>query len=61
VKNMDWMGLFTEYGVFLAKTLTLVVALLFVVMNMIGMARARKHEEGCIVVDSLNDEFQTTK
>jgi len=50
-----------EYGLFLAKTLTLVVALVFVVIVIAANASRQKHDgmhEGNIVVHKLNDEFE---
>jgi serine protease SohB len=53
-----------EYGLFLAKTITLVVALAFVFLLVAANAlRQRQHgrHEGSIVVTKLNDEFDRIK
>jgi serine protease SohB len=54
----------TEYGLFLAKTLTLVVALLFVVMMLLTNAGRHKSEgkpKGHLNVVKLNDELEDLK
>lgn len=58
------MEFLAEYGLFLAKTLTLVVALLFVVAMIAANASRHKHEartKGNIVVSKINDELEDLK
>lgn len=58
------MDFLTEYGIFLAKTLTLVVALLFIVTILAASASRNRHEEkhkGYIVVSKVNDELEDLK
>lgn len=58
------MAFLTEYGLFLAKTLTLVVALLFVVLVLAANASRQKHgdkNKGYIVVSKINDELDDLK
>lgn len=55
---------FTEYGLFLAKTLTLVLAFLFVVMMLAANATRNKSEgkpKGHVTVCKLNDELEDMK
>jgi serine protease SohB len=54
----------TEYGLFLAKTITLVVALLFIFMIVLANATRQKPEgkpKGHITVFKLNDELDNMK
>ncbi|MFN0001495.1 MAG: protease SohB [Pseudohongiellaceae bacterium] len=54
------MEFLTDYGLFLAKTLTLVLAILFVFIVLIANASRHKSEgkhKGHITVTKLNDEF----
>jgi len=55
---------FTEYGLFLAKTLTLVLAFLFVVMMLAANATRNKSEgkpKGHVTVCKLNNELEDMK
>jgi len=55
---------FTEYGLFLAKTLTLLLALLFFIAMIVNTASRHKHEarvKGNIVVSKVNDELDDLK
>ena len=56
------MEFLTNYGLFLAKTLTFVVAI-FVVLSLIVSAsmRTRKSEKGHIEVAKLNDKFHAMR
>ncbi|HSG61491.1 MAG TPA: protease SohB [Pseudomonadales bacterium] len=53
---LEW---FAEYGMFLAKTLTFVIAIILVVavVASIGQRRGKGHK-GQIEIDSLNEEFE---
>jgi serine protease SohB len=54
----------TEYGLFLAKTLTLVLALLFTVLILVANASRQKGEgkpKGHLMVHKLNDELEDMK
>ena len=51
----------TDYGLFLAKTATWLIAILFVVAFVAESARRRKHNDGEIEVESLNDHFRDLK
>lgn len=58
------MEFLNEYGLFLAKTITLVVALLFVIMIVLANATRQKPEgkpKGHITVYKLNDELDNMK
>lgn len=49
---------FSEYGLFLAKTVTLVLALLFVMAAGVSNAmKAKREDRGHLVVTNLNDEI----
>lgn len=51
--------LLAEYGLFLAKTLTVVAAILVVIAGLVSASgRARSQEEGHIEVRKLNDRFR---
>lgn len=52
------MEFLAEYGLFLAKSITLVVAILVVVIGIIAASsKGKREEEGSIQVDYLNDKF----
>lgn len=52
------MEFLSDYGLFLAKTVTLVVALLFIVINIINASqRARKEHHGELEVTQLNKRY----
>lgn len=58
------MEFLTEYGLFLAKTVTLVVAFLFIVMMILANAGRQRPEgkpKGHVTVISLNDELDNMK
>ncbi|WLQ15577.1 protease SohB [Hahella aquimaris] len=53
------MDFLTDYGAFLAKTVTLVAAILFVVGTIIALSqRGKKHADGEIEVVHLNDRLK---
>lgn len=53
------MEFISEYGLFLAKSVTIVIALLIVVGGIVAIgARSRPRHEGHIEVKSLNDKFK---
>lgn len=53
------MDFLTEYGLFLAKTVTMLVAVLIVVVAVFGMGqRQRKSEKGQIEVTNLNQNLE---
>ncbi len=54
------MEFLLEYGLFLLKAVTIVVAVLFVFGGMVSLAQRNKRQaaHGSIRVDSLNDEFE---
>lgn len=58
------MEFLSEYGLFLAKTVTLVLALLFVIMIVVANASRQKPEakpKGHITVLKLNEELETMR
>lgn len=53
------MEFLTEYGLFLAKTLTFTVAIVFIiVIGVASAAKSKKESKGNIVVTHLNDEIE---
>ncbi|GLR69613.1 protease SohB [Agaribacter marinus] len=50
-----------EYGLFLAKALTLVIAIIAVVAVVVGIASKQKAGAGNLVFDSISDEFESIK
>jgi len=53
------MSFVAEYGLFLAKTLTIVVAILLLVVGMVAVSqRKRKAEQGHLEVTSLNERYE---
>lgn len=53
------MEFLTEYGLFLAKTVTLVVAVLFVVGSVAALAqRQKKSADGAVEIKHLNDQLK---
>lgn len=58
------MEFLTEYGLFLAKTITLLLAFLFIAMIVAANADRARHEakaKGFIVVTKLNEELENMK
>ncbi len=56
------MEFLSEYGLFLAKAVTLVVAILFVVGSLIALGqKQRKHHDGDLEVTHLNDRLKKMK
>jgi serine protease SohB len=51
---LEW---FAEYGMFLAKTLTFLIAIVLVIAVASGQRRGKSHK-GHIEIDSLNEEFE---
>lgn len=52
------MEFLTDYGLFLAKAITIVVAILFVVVGVVSASgRGRKESEGEIEVEQLNEKY----
>lgn len=52
------MEFLSEYGVFLAKTLTLVLALLFMVAGIINLSTKHKKKNGRLEITNLSDQFK---
>lgn len=52
------MEFLSEYGVFLAKTLTLVLALLFMVAGIINLSTKHKKKSGRLEITNLSDQFK---
>lgn len=53
------MEFLTEYGLFLAKSLTLIVAIIFVATALVAIgSKGRRHDHGHIEVESLNEKFE---
>lgn len=53
------LDLFLQYGLFLAKTVTIVVAALIIIVSIAGMGSRRRHRsEGAIEVTALNDRLR---
>lgn len=54
------MDFFAEYGVFLAKTLTLVLAIVFVVGVLVSLGQRQKRhvKQGFIDIQNLNDRYR---
>lgn len=53
------MEFLSNYGLFLAKSVTVVVAILFVVIGIVAASsRAKKEPAGHIVVSRLNDDYE---
>ena len=52
------MEFISEYGVFLAKTLTLVLALLFVVISVINLSAKQKKNHGRLEITNLSEQFK---
>ncbi|MFC3120122.1 protease SohB [Agaribacter flavus] len=50
-----------EYGLFLAKALTLVIAIITVVAVVIGLASKQKQGAGNLVFESISEEFDNIK
>lgn len=57
------MELLAEYGLFLAKTITLVLAILIIVGSMVsaGMKMRRSERKGHIEIEKLNDHYHDMK
>ena len=54
------MEFLTEFGLFLAKMISIVIALLVIVGSLAGLnQRSKKQEKGHIEVERLNDEFDS--
>lgn len=51
------MEFLTEYGVFLAKTVTFVLALLFVVTSIVSLSGKHKKKKGGLEVTNLSEQF----
>lgn len=51
------MEFLTEYGVFLAKTVTFVLALLFVVASIVSLSGKHKKKKGGLEVTNLSEQF----
>ena len=52
------MEFLSEYGIFLAKTLTFVLALLFVVVSIINLSSKQKKSNGRLEITNLSDQFK---
>lgn len=52
------MEFLSEYGIFLAKTLTFVLALLFVVVSIINLSSKQKKSGGRLEITNLSEQFQ---
>lgn len=53
------LDLFLQYGLFLAKTATIVVAVLIIIVSIAGLGSRRRHgNEGVIEVTALNDRLR---
>jgi len=48
----------SEYGIFLAKTLTFVLALLFVVVSIINLTSKQKKNNGRLEITNLSEQFK---
>ena len=56
------MEFLTEYGLFLAKTLTLVVAIVIIISLIVSAnSRGKKSEKGYIQVSKLNEKFKAMR
>lgn len=53
------MAFLTEYGIFLAKVITLVVAILFVIATIASLkAKAKREPKGSLVLKKINDHYE---
>lgn len=53
------LDIFLQYGLFLAKTVTMVVAALIIIVSIAGIGSRRRHDgEGAIEVTALNDRLR---
>lgn len=52
------MEFLNDYGLFLAKTITFVLALLLIIGTLASISSRRREQEGHIEVTSLNDRFE---
>ncbi|QUM75909.1 protease SohB [Moritella sp. 24] len=52
------MEFLNEYGIFLAKTLTFVLALLFVVVSIISLTSKQKKSNGRLEITNLSEQFK---
>ena len=52
------MEFLNEYGIFLAKTLTFVLALLFVVVSIISLTSKQKKTNGRLEITNLSEQFK---
>ena len=56
------MEFLTEYGMFLAKTLTIILGILVVIAGVVVLAsRSRDHDEGHVEIQKINDKLDNTK
>lgn len=55
------LAFLSEYGIFLAKTLTLAFAIILTVGAIITLAQRAKREEGTLSISSLNQKFEDIK
>ena len=52
------MEFLNEYGIFLAKTLTFVLALLFIVVSIISLTAKQKKNNGRLEITNLSEQFK---
>ncbi|NQZ49908.1 MAG: protease SohB [Moritella sp.] len=52
------MEFLSEYGIFLAKTITFVLALLFVVVSIINLTSKQKKSNGRLEITNLSEQFK---
>lgn len=52
---------FSQYGLFLAKTVTLVIALLVIIAAVASVAQKQRADDGIFLIENINDKFKELK
>lgn len=55
---LEWLA---QYGLFLAKTITIIVGILVVLVSTFALSQRKKHEAGSIVIENLSDKVKHLK